>query len=90
MKLIISILIVIVHVTAIKSTNAPKCCENDRNLLIDSECDVNKQGKRPMLSLKCPEKYILDPNEFAEDNYTVTDNGTLMIPDLHSVILHDE
>lgn len=92
MKLLISILIIIVHVTTITSTkvDAPKCCENDKNLLLESECDVNNEGKRPSLNLKCSEKYILDPTLFDEDNYTVTENGTLLIPDFQSVLFHDE
>lgn len=92
MKLLISILITLVHVTYISATKieTPKCCANDKNLLLESQCEVNSEGKHPPIPLECPERYILDPTMFDHDRYTVTDNGTLRIEDLNSVLFSDE
>lgn len=90
--IIISILITIVCLTNTASTKleAPKCCDSDKNILIESQCDLNKEGKIPQINLGCDEKYMLDPFDFEEDNYTLTENGTLLITELQTILFRDE
>ena len=92
MKLLIGFLISIACVTEISSekTEPTKCCENEKNLILETKCDVNSAGKNPPITLKCPEKYVLAPSEFDEDNFTLTENGTMLITSMKAVILPDE
>lgn len=68
----------------------PKCCKNDENLMIDRKCVPDKNGKTPLIILKCDEKYMLNPNQIDEDYYNVTDKGELFIPDMGSVLFPNE
>jgi hypothetical protein len=68
----------------------PTCCDSDKNILVDSQCIADTEGKQPHIKLECPEKYILDPNDFEEDNYTITENGTLLITEMQTVLFQDE
>lgn len=94
MKFIITslVIVVIVCVTNIKckKIEAPKCCKNDKNLLVEAQCDVNSDGKNPNIDLQCTEKYILDPFQFDDDNYTITENGTLLISEMETILFADE
>lgn len=67
-----------------------KCCQNEKNLLIDRRCAPNKTGKSPSIILECEEKYILNPYDMEEDQYNVTENGTLFIPDMENFLFYDE
>lgn len=92
MKFIISIFIITACLTKITyaKLEAPQCCDSEKNFLIESQCDADKEGKIPQIKLECEEKYILDPFEFEEDNYTITENGTLLIADMQTVLFRDE
>lgn len=69
---------------------AKKCCNNENNVIHENKCVPDGNGNIPQISLNCISKYVLDPNEFEEDNYNVTANGSLYVHDFKSVIPVDE
>jgi hypothetical protein len=78
---------VFVSVVASDRNVPQKCCQNEKNMLVNNKrCAKNSAGKTPKLALECKEKYILNPSEIAEDAYNVTDNGTLYIYDMDSLL----
>lgn len=88
----ISILITIVYVTNLSNAKieAPKCCDNEKNIMKETQCDKDKKGQHPPIKLDCEEKYILDPVGFDEDNYTITENGTLLITEMQTILFRNE
>lgn len=87
---ILLIVAIFLHATSANKEIIHKCCENEKNLLVNRGCDVNSEGHRPKLKLECEEKYILDPTNVEEDAYNITQNGTLYVPDMQSYLLPDE
>lgn len=87
-------LLIVIIATTLLVVNAknepPKCCDNDKNLLLNRACDVNGEGIRPKLKLDCEEKYILDPANVEEDEFEVRENGSIYVPDMQSYLLPNE
>jgi hypothetical protein len=90
-KLIIFIIVTLqVAISLCSKAEAPKCCENEKNLLIDFKCDKNSLGKHPKVALNCEERYVLDPSSLEEDTFVVTENGSLYVPDMKTYLFTDE
>lgn len=90
-KLIIFIIVTLqIALSLCAKGEAPKCCENEKNLIVDFKCDVNSYGKHPKIALNCEERYVLDPSSLDEDIYEVTENGSLYVPDMKSYLFADE
>lgn len=62
-----------------QDTIAPKkCCGNGTNIIIKNKCAPDLSGKSFPVALQCPEKFVLDPSSFPEeDNYNITSDGSL-------------
>jgi hypothetical protein len=67
-----------------------KCCQNEKNLLIDRRCVPDRTGKSPNIILACEEKYILNPYEMEDDAYNVTEDASLYVVDMKSSFFRDE
>ena len=89
-KLYIVTTVLILQLTCALSAEVSKCCENEQNLLVDRKCGANSLGKIPKLKLSCEEKYILDPSNVEEDQYKITQNGSLYVTDMDSYLFPNE
>lgn len=64
-----------------------KCCNNDTNIIIENKCAPDVSGKSLPVALKCPDKFVLDPLSFPEeDNYNITADGSLNGTDFMSPV----
>lgn len=58
---------------------ATRCCSSDENKIINNKCVRDKSGKSSNISLACESKYVLEPHNFEEDEFNVTDDGSLEV-----------
>lgn len=80
-----------VFVSAQNATTPKECCENDENLMIEGKCAADKSGKVLPTTLKCKEKFVLDPISFPEeDSFNITGNGSLEAADFKYLVPPDE
>jgi hypothetical protein len=68
-----------------------KCCDNDTNLIIDKKCAPDVNGKSFPMKLKCPDKFVLDPLTFPdEDSFNITSDGSLNGTDFQNLVPPEE
>lgn len=73
------------------ATTPKKCCDNDENLMIEGKCAPDRNGKKLPTTLKCPEKFVLDPSAFPEeDGFNITEDGSLEAADFKNLVAPDE
>ena len=59
-----------------------KCCDNETNLLVENKCVPLAGGKSLPVNLKCPDKYVLDPQTFPDsDGFNIAPDGSLNASD---------
>lgn len=75
--------LLILIVSQLSSTigqNALKCCGDGENKIISNKCVRDKSsGKSFNISLTCESKYVLEPHSYDEDQFNVTDDGSLKV-----------
>lgn len=69
------------------ATTPRKCCGDGKNLLVDNKCAPDLNGKSSPMLLKCPDKFVLDPLLFPEeDGFNVTSDGSLSGADFQNLV----
>lgn len=75
--------LLILIVSQLSSTigqNALKCCGDGENKISNNKCVRDKSsGKSFNILLTCESKYVLEPHSYDEDEFNVTDDGSLKV-----------
>lgn len=87
MKALLVLLIAYLATTIAQNEKlAMKCCSNDENQIINDKCVRDKNGKSSNISLACEFKYILKPHSHEEDEFNVTNDGSLEVREYEGLI----